>query len=177
MIGSSKNLKKIFLACLGLVIGTTFCMKWMEGDLMQNGDKFTIIGLEISYSKERLTAILAGLNDHVKTILRYILSFDFLFMVGLYPGIASLCLIAKDRSPGPMLKKVLSVFAALQVIAWGCDILENYCLLKWINKPVIGNEFILYHFIVFIKWAIALGGAVLGIVLTVKNIRIVDKPR
>lgn len=175
MITKSKNLQKVFLACLGLFVATAFCMKWMEGDLIQNGEKFSVIGLEITYSKEKVTAILSGLTDHVKTILRYHLSFDFVFMLGVYPGIATLCLMAKEHYTGTSLKKVLSVFAALQLIAWGCDILENYCLLKWINRPVIGNEFILYHFLVAVKWIIALGGALLGIILTVKRIRIVQK--
>lgn len=175
MITNSKNLQKIFLACLGLFVGTAFCMKWMEDDLVQNGQKFSVIGLEITYSKEKVAAILSGLNDHVKTILRYHLSFDFVFMLGVYPGIATLCLMARNRSASASLRKILSVFAAAQLIAWGCDILENYCLLKWINKPSIGNEFILYHFIVAVKWIIALVGALLGIVLTVRRTRIVNK--
>jgi len=176
MVTNSKNLQKIFLFCFGLFVASAFCMKWMENDFIFNGEKFSIIGLEISYSKAKVASILAGLDEHVKRILRYHLVFDFVFMIAVYPGIAMLCLMAKYRSKGAFLRKILSVIAALQIIAWGCDILENYCLLKWINKPVIGNEFILYHFIVIAKWIIALGGAISGILLTVKRIRIIVDP-
>ena len=172
-----KNLQKIFLFCLGLFAGSAFCMKWMESDFIYNGEKFSIIGLEITYSKAKVTSILEGLDARVKTILRYHLVFDFIFMIGVYPGIASLCLLARSRSTNVWMRKVLWVVAALQIVAWGCDILENYCLLKWINKPTIGNEFLLYHFIVIVKWIIALCGAILGIGLTAKRIRIIQEPR
>ncbi len=164
MITNSKNLQKIFLFCLGIFIGTAFCMKWMEADFIYHGEKFTIIGLEISYSRERVAAILSGIDAPVKQILRYHLSFDFLFMLGVYPGIAALCLMARNKTSNAQLQKILCVLASLQLMAWACDILENYCLLKWISKPVIGNEFMLYHFIVIIKWLIALGAAILAII-------------
>jgi hypothetical protein len=91
MIISYKGWKNIFLLCLGIFAGTGFCMKWVEGDFVQNGSLFTIIGLEISYPKEQVSAILSGLDGPVKTILRYHLCFDFAFMLGVYPGIAALC--------------------------------------------------------------------------------------
>lgn len=175
MTTNGKNLQKIFLVCLGLFAGTAFCMKWMEGDFVQNGQKFTIIGLEISYTREKVTAILSGLDDHVRTILRYHLWFDFLFMAGAYPGIAILCLMARNKVTGIVLQKVLMTLAALQLMAWTCDVLENYCLLKWIKKPVIGNEFKLYHFIVVVKWIIALAGAFLAIPLIARKYRITQK--
>jgi hypothetical protein len=158
-----KTWRKVFLFSLGLFAGTTFCMKWMEGDLIQNGHKFSVIGLEISYTKQRVTEILAGLDEHVKAILRYHLSFDFAFMAGVYPGIAALCMMARNKLTGSVLRKILLVFALLQILAWGCDIYENCSLLKWINNPLIGDEFSFYHLIVSAKWVIALVGALLSI--------------
>ena len=169
----SHNIKlwrRIFLISLGLFAGTAFCMKWMEGDLIQNGEKFTVIGLEISYTKENIMTIFAGLDEHVKRILRYHLSFDFVFMAGVFPGIASLCMLARIKMTGSIIRKILLVVAMLQIVAWGCDIYENYCLLKWINDPNIGNEFIFYHIIVFTKWIIALAGVILAIPLGIKKI-------
>jgi len=46
--------------------------------------------------------------------------------------------------------------AAIQLLAWACDITENVFLIKWLGHPVIGNEFGVYHFIVSVKWMIAL---------------------
>ena len=172
MITNFKRWQKLFLFCLGLFAGTAFCMKWMEGDFWQNGQKFTIIGLEISNSKEQVAAILSGLDGHVKAILRFHLSFDFVFMAGVYPGIAALCMMAREKSVKKLLRKILLVAAVLQIIAWGCDIAENYYLFKWIKNPVIGSEFLRYHFIVAIKWIIALSGALLSIPFAIKKNRL-----
>jgi hypothetical protein len=169
MSSNYKLWQKLFLFCLGLFAGTAFCMKWMEGDFVQNGQKFTIIGLEISYSKEKLATILAGLDEHVKTILRYHLSFDFAFMAGVYPGIAALCMMARGKMAGAGIRKILLAFAILQMLAWGCDIFENYCLLKWIKDPVIGDDFSLYHYVVSAKWIIVLTGALFAIPLALRK--------
>ena len=175
MIYNYKFWQRLFLFSLGLFIGTSFCMKWMEGDFIQNGQKFTIIGLEISYPKEKVAAILAGLDEHVKTILRYHLSFDFAFMAGVYPGIAALCMMARGKLSATRIRKILLAFAVLQMVAWGCDIFENYYLLKWIKNPVIGNDFGTYHFIVYLKWIIALAAALFAIPLALKKRTVLKK--
>ncbi len=164
-----KRWQKLFLFCFGLFASAAFCMKWMEGDFWQGGQKFTIIGLEITDSKDEVTAILSGLDEHVKTILRYHLSFDFAFMAGVYPGIAALCMMAREKTSKSLLRKILFALAALQTVAWACDIAENYYLLEWIKNPVIGNEFGLYHFIVFAKWGIALTAALIAIPLAMRK--------
>jgi hypothetical protein len=161
--------QKIFLFCFGIFAGTAFCMKWMEADFLQNGQPFTIIGLEINYPKEKVAAILTGLDEHVKTILRYHLSFDFAFMAGVYPGIAALCMMARGKLTNGPIRKVLLAFALLQIVAWGCDIYENCCLLKWIKLPSIGNEFSFYHIIVYTKWILALAAALMAIPLVLRK--------
>ncbi len=169
MIYNHKLWQRLFLFSLGLFAGTAFCMKWMEGDFLQNGQKFTIIGLEISYPKEKVAAILAGLDEHVKMILRYHLSFDFAFMAGVYPGIAALCMMARGKLAAAGIRKILLAFALLQMVAWGCDIFENCSLLNWIKNPAIGDEFSFYHYIVYAKWIIALAGALLAIPLAMRK--------
>lgn len=169
MIANYKLWQKLFLFSLGLFAGTAFCMKWMEGDFIQNEQKFTVIGLEISYTKEKVASILSGLDEHVKTILRYHLNFDFVFMAGVYPGIAALCMMAREKSSGKIIRTILFVFAVLQLVSWGCDIFENCYLLKWIKNPVIGNEFSCYHFIVAAKWIIAIAGTLISIPLVLRK--------
>ena len=164
-----KRWQKLFLFCLGISAGTAFCMKWMEGDFWQNGEKFTIIGLEITYTKEKLAAILSGLDEPVKTILRYHISFDFAFMAGVYPGIAALCMMAREKTTKPVLQKILLVFAFLQTVAWGCDIGENILLSHWIKNPVSISDFGTYHIIVIVKWSIALMGAILAMPLAIRR--------
>jgi hypothetical protein len=169
MTNINKGWNKLFLFCAGLFLGTAFCMKWMESDFVQGGKTFTIIGLEISYPKEKVMEILSGLDERVRTILRYHLSFDFVFMAGVYPGIAALCMMGSKKVSSGWLKKLLIAMAVLQLVAWGCDIYENCCLLSWIKDPVIGDNFGMYHIIVATKWVLALLGAVLGIGMVFKR--------
>ena len=60
MILNYKHWKTLFLVCLGITVGSAFCMKWMESDFLHNGKLFTIIGLEITYSKEKIIEIFSG---------------------------------------------------------------------------------------------------------------------
>lgn len=166
---SYRHWKSLFLFGAGLLIGAAFCMKWMEDDLRVNGEKFTILGLELFYSKEKVAGILRNLNDHVQTILRYHLFFDFAFMAGVYPCITSLCMMARKKLASPILKRILFAIAWFQLLAWAFDIIENYYLLSWIQEPRIGNEFVLYHFIVGAKWIIALMGVLLAIPFVVRR--------
>lgn len=164
-----KGWRNFFFICFGLFIGSAFCMKWMENDLRLNGELFSVIGLEITYSKDRIISIFSGLDNHVKTILSYHLYFDFIFMAGVYPGIAALCMMAREKRKSTGLKKVLMIAAIFQLIAYGCDITENLYLLNWLNDPVIGVEFLFYHIVVFAKWGLALAAAFIAIPLVLKK--------
>ena len=57
--------------------------------------------------------------------------------------------------------------AFLQIFGWTFDVVENYYLLKWLKSPMIGDEFIFYHIVVYSKWIIASTGALLAIVILV----------
>lgn len=165
MVESSFPWKKLFLFCLGLFLASAFCMKWMEGDLVQGGSLFTIIGLEVSYPAEKVSAILSGLEAPVRTILRYHLSFDFVFMAGVYPGIACICMMARKKWVNKPIRSLLLMLAVLQLVACGCDIAENYFLLKWTADPGSVSQFGLYHTVVYTKWLIALTGALSSLLL------------
>ena len=145
-------------------------MKWMENDLLFNNERISIFGLELFYPKEKIVGIFSGISDKVKTILSYHLSFDFIFMAGCYPGIASLCMIASAKVASKNLKRILFILAFMQIFGWTFDVIENYYLLKWLKNPVIGEEFTFYHFVVYSKWIIALTGALLAIVILVSSV-------
>jgi hypothetical protein len=168
MIITTNSWKKLFLFCLGLAAAAAFCMKWMETDLWSGGERYTILGLELFYDKEKLLKVLSGLPESGKTILRYHLTFDFAFMAGVYPGISALCIMAankagKDRKS--FLQKLLLILASLQLLAWAADITENYYLFSWISNPQIGSEFSFYHFVVIFKWFVALAGVFVSVPL------------
>jgi hypothetical protein len=166
---TTKSWQKLFLFCLGLSVSAAFCMKWMENDLRIGNEKFTILGLELFYSRDKVSAILSQLGVPVKTILRYHLSFDFAFMAGIYPGIAALCMIAREKTGARIIRAVFFLLAILQSGAWIADITENYYLLKWTADPVIGKEFGFYHFVVSFKWIVALVAALMAIPFAMKR--------
>lgn len=161
-----KSWQKLFLFALGLFAGTAFCMKWIETDFRQGGQLFTMIGLEITYDKDKIISILSGLDDKVRTILRYQLYFDFAFMAGVYPGIAALCMMAREKAANRNLRKILMALAALQTIAWLFDIIENCYLLHWIKSPDQVTDMVSYHLIVYTKWGLAITGALSGILFS-----------
>jgi hypothetical protein len=166
-----KSWRSLFFFCLGLFLGTAFCMKWIEKDLVHNNELFTVIGLEISYPKEKVYIILSGLDDKVKGILQYHLYFDFAFMAGVFPGIAALCMMARYKTSHSTYRKLLLLAAFSQLIAWCCDITENSLLLYWIANPEKITMFNSFHLIVGIKWILALLGALLSIPVAFKRFK------
>ena len=103
--------KRLFLFCFGVFIGSAFAMKWMEGDLIYNGEQISILRLELFEPKERIMSIFSGVDNSVKTILRYHLSFDFIFMAGCFPGIACMAVMAAEKTNRKWLRKLLLVAA------------------------------------------------------------------
>jgi hypothetical protein len=155
--------RNLFLFCIGIAIASTFIMQWLATDFWVNDRKFSILGLELFYSKDKITAILSQLKVPARIALNYQLIFDFVFMAGIYPAIASLCMMTRERINKKGVQNVLFGLAMLQPVAWLFDIIENSYLLNWMEKPVIGDEFTMYHNIVAAKWIIALAGALTGI--------------
>jgi hypothetical protein len=164
-----KSWKMLFLFCLGLFLGSAFCMKWMEKDLVQGNQLFTILGLEITYTQERVYSLLSGLDHSVKTILQYHLYFDFVFMAGVFPGIAALCMMARFKSTHKNYRKVLLAAAVSQIVAWICDIIENTLLLSWVSDPEKIRMFDEFHLIVWVKWILAILGVILSIPVVFKT--------
>ena len=162
---SYRRWKGLFICCFGIALGSALCMKWIETEFLVGDEKFTMLGLELFYSKERVVAILSNINDHVATILDYHLHFDFVFMAGIFPGISALCMMAREKVRSPGLKKLLFIMAILQLAAWAGDVAEDLYLLKWLKTPQIGSEFSQYHLIVATKWIIALTGFMLGAIV------------
>ncbi|MBI1342772.1 MAG: hypothetical protein GC171_07560 [Terrimonas sp.] len=168
--------KKLFFFCFGLFIASSFAMKWMEPDLVYAGNPISIFGLELFYPSEKIEQIFRGMDEKVAVILSYHLHFDYIFMAGCYPGIASLCMMAREKTARGIFKNILWGAALLQTLAWAFDIAENHYLLKWMDQPQIGDSFTVYHFFVFSKWILALSGVVLaGSILLFSGYRSLQK--
>jgi hypothetical protein len=160
---SYNDWKKLFLFCLGLAIAASLCMKWMEVDFWAGNSRFTIMELELFYEKEKVIEILGSLHPHVKRILIYHLYFDFVFMAGVFPATAALCIMARQRLLRRQVRRFLLALAALQLLAWGCDIIENYYLLKWVKASSITADFVFFHSLVITKFIIVLTGLCISI--------------
>ena len=156
--------RSLFLFCLGIVIATTFIMEWLANDFWLDDEKFSILGLELFYSKKEIFTVFTQIKQPAKIALNYQLIFDFAFMTGVYPGIASICMMAREKITRKGLRNILFALAMLQPVAWAFDIVENSYLLNWMEKPEIGDEFGMYHNIVAAKWLIAIIGALTGII-------------
>lgn len=159
--------RSLFLFCLGITVATTFIMQWLATDFWLNDQKFSIIGLELFYSKAQVLEVITQTKQPAKIALNYQLIFDFAFMTGIYPGIASLCMLVRDKAHSAVSRNILFALAMLQPVAWAFDITENFFLLNWIEKPEIGEEFGTYHNIVAAKWLIALAGTITAIFISI----------
>ena len=161
---NSNRWRSLSLFCLGIVIATSFIMEWLASDFWIGDEKFSILGLELFYSKREILIILTQIKQPARIALNYQLIFDFAFMAGIYPGIASLCMMVREKINRKSIQNVLFALAMLQPVAWVFDIVENSYLLNWMEKPEIGEEFSIYHNIVAAKWLIALIGVFISII-------------
>ena len=156
--------RDLFLFSLGMAISTTFIMQWLATDFWLDDKKFSILGLELFYSKKEIIQVLTQIKQPARIALNYQLVFDFAFMTGIYPAIASACMLVREKMMTPGYRNVLFALAMVQPVAWAFDITENIFLLGWLDKPEIGDEFGMYHNIVAAKWLIALVGVLCAIV-------------
>src|SRR5258708_16241413 len=137
MQSSYRRWHSLFLFCLGIAAGTTFIMEWLANNFWLDDQKFSILGLELFYSKKEILTILTQIKQPARIALNYQLVFDFVFMAGVYPGIASLCMMVREKITKKSLKNILFALAMLQPFAWAFDIVEKSHFVKWIEKPEI----------------------------------------
>jgi len=149
---------KLFLFSFGIAIASSFILQWLAGDFWLGDEKFSILGLELFYPKKQVIDILTQIKQPARIALNYQLIFDFAFMAGVYPAIASLCMMAREKTVKNGARNFLFALAMLQPVAWAFDVTENIYLLSWLDKPEIGDEFSRYHNIVAAKWIIAAMG-------------------
>lgn len=156
--------KKLFFLCLGLTLASMFCMKWIEPEFISDGKLFTIIDLELNLDRRALINLLSSLDDKTKTIVGYHLHFDFAFMAGVFPGLACICMMMRNKCRNNIMGSLLWLFALLQFVAWSFDIYENVHLIKWLNEPASVDGLDLFHLLVRLKFIFAFGALVMALV-------------
>jgi len=148
----------LFLFCLGLFAASLFVMQWLEADFWSGDERFSIVGLQLFYSKRDVLAVLTEMKQPTRIALNYDLVVRFVFMTGFYPAIACACMMTRETARRTATKNILFALAMLQPVAWVFDIAANFLVMGWIDKPEIGNEFRTCHNLVVVKWSIALAG-------------------
>ena len=83
-------------------------------------------------------------------------------MAGVFPGIAAICILTRERIEKKMIRSILFLIAFLQLAACGFDIYENLHLIKWMNNPASIDNIDFYHLLVRLKFIIAFSGIVIA---------------
>jgi hypothetical protein len=127
--------------------------------------RFSIMDLEFPGSPASIPDIVRGMNalppeqrSRSRRALRGNLLLDFLFMAGIYPAIFLICIhCAKQMRDNGVGEAIFSTLAALQLVAWIIDILENFYLLRKLAKPGLSRKWVHkgYRLLVQGKWVIA----------------------
>ncbi len=181
---------KALLILLGIVTITTFLlMRRNAMDFYSNGKSFTIFDLECPESKADVTALIDGLDIKAKTAVLDNLDTDYLFMVGIFPLIMLLNLIAlrnlnyinamrNDIMLDPAYRGwriLLIIFIASQLIAWGLDLTENVVIEKWITTGIVNTDTAMFTLRTIIKFILSVGGFLVGLSSWLLTNRIIRK--
>lgn len=120
---------------------------------------FSILDLQFPSSEAELYTLIRHLPPNARRALKAHLWVDYLFMAGLYPAIALLCLILGTKTGAG--QYFFWLVAALQGFAWLFDAMENAWLLRKLRKPEPGSgkrAFRNYTFCVYAKFILAFLG-------------------
>lgn len=179
---------KALLILLGIVTITTFLlMRRIAMDFYSNGEKFSIFDLECPLSQAHVANLIEGMDIKAKTAVLDNLDTDYLFMVGIFPLIMLLNLIAlrnlnyinamrKDIMLDPGYRGwriLLIIFIAGQLIAWGLDLTENVEIEKWITTGVVNTDTAMFTLRTIIKFILAFGGFLAGLISWLLTNRII----
>jgi len=159
----NENIWTLILACLGIFIVTTIIMGRIAQAFITEAPerkKFSIFRLEFPGSDAQLTKLVLQLGSSSKKAVRAHLLVDYIFMMGVYPGIALLCyktfLVLNETQP--VAAYIILAMGGLQIIAFACDVIENIMLLRKLSNVNSWNNQSHQTFskLVFYKFTIAL---------------------
>jgi hypothetical protein len=157
------NLWTIFLVCMILFIVTTLIMKRIARRFVTippASKKFSIFRLEFPGSNAQLSSLVLQMSPVTKSSVRAHLYVDYFFMLAIYPAIAIVCYktgLALYNSHTAA-AYFLFLMAAVQLVAFACDAIENIMLLQKLENIESWTEQSHERFskIVFYKFMIAL---------------------
>ena len=139
-------------------------LKTGEGFVLKNGERFSILDLQLPKSKTILQQLIANLGPGASASVLKQLKEDYFYMIAAYIGVALMCLVAKDYVHGRWIR-ILEILAFIQILPWIFDIIENIQVKNWVNGGAIPADLTLFKAMVIAKFAIALGAVVVAIVV------------
>lgn len=118
---------------------------------------FSIFSLQFPGSEKNLLHLIVSMSSVTRQAVKKHLLIDVIFMVGIYPALALLCIItARYLQPltwgGSLL---LQLIAASQIVALICDISENRMLYKKVSHPTATFNFLVFKWLVGLKFFFA----------------------
>lgn len=166
----TQNLWFYFAVCFTLFLITTyimvrlgrhFCIHKAGADV-----PFSIMDLMMPLSERELVNMCLTMPESSKTAVRRQLTVDYLYMFGVYPGVALLCGIAANKMEH-IGKWFFWILAAAQLLPWLFDILENIYLARKLRNPVVDEQhpqrFARYIWQVKAKFIIGFAGAICAV--------------
>jgi hypothetical protein len=166
-------MKTLFALLLFITLTATALMAWVSKDFkLMDGTHFSIMNIQLAQSGSSLQHMMSSFAPGTKSALLTQLNIDYIFMVGCYPAIAILCLIAIRRvtqisllqkdldrnQSGAFWKNLLMALALMQLIAWGLDVWENAQIEHWLNSINIDSNIGFFKTRVYIKFGLAIAG-------------------
>lgn len=166
-------MKTLFIVLLTIFIAATAWMSWIARDFkLKDNSRFSIMDFELPANAEAVKNMMTDFLPGTREAVLKQLNADYVFMAACYPGIMVLCLIAlrriktvnglqKDlqlKITGGFWKKLLTILAILQLVAWGLDVWENAQIEQWLKTNVINTDIAFFKARVYTKFAIGLGG-------------------
>lgn len=166
----TSNLWFYFAICFTVFLFTTYIMARVAKHFCMNkagaNVPFSIMDLELPLSERELVNIILTMPDNARRAVKHHLNVDYLFMAAVYPGIALLCGIAANKMDH-IGKWFFWLLAALQVVPWLFDVLENIYLAGKLRNPVVNEQnpkaFTSFIWRVQVKFIIALAGAICAV--------------
>ncbi len=183
-------MKTLFALLLLIAVAASGMMSWTARDFkLQDGNKFSIMHLELPQSNERVNQLIASFAPGAHEAVIKQLNTDYIFMPGCYAGLMVLCLLAARRvtrinelqkdlgeqETGKGWKTLLLALVALQLLAWGLDVWENAQIESWLQSGQADDNIAFLRARTFLKFGIGLAGFFTSVFLLLLTIKIPEK--
>ena len=162
----------LFWICMGITLLAATAMMIIGKSFSQKTDgntPFTMMQLEFAPTKEFILTAYKNAGGRARFDLAMQLGLDYCFMLGAYYAPALLCFMTSYQHPVHVIAVTGIALACLQLVAHLCDCIENVYLYQYYVNPAFNAPFLLYKFLVRLKWALVTVGTLFALGLVIYN--------